>query len=81
MEGRTDENFIEENSWKYALLDEGQREVGPHEWDPFFSKPKDGSGDSNDSSAEVAKNPLVQLEETFKTQKARRNRIQNDDNF
>ncbi|KAA8543427.1 hypothetical protein F0562_021078 [Nyssa sinensis] len=40
IEGRTDENFIEEISWKYALLDEGQREVGPHEWDPFFSKPK-----------------------------------------
>lgn len=42
LEGRTDDNFIEENSWKYALLEEGQREVGPHEWDPFFSKPKDG---------------------------------------
>nr|KYP62406.1 Xyloglucan galactosyltransferase KATAMARI1 [Cajanus cajan] len=56
MEGRTDENFIEENSWKYALLDEGQREVGPHEWDPFFSKPKDGNGDSGDLSAEAAKN-------------------------
>ncbi|KHN02461.1 Xyloglucan galactosyltransferase KATAMARI1 [Glycine soja] len=55
MEGRTDENFIEENSWKYALLDEGQREVGPHEWDPFFSKPKPG-GDSDDLSAEAAKN-------------------------
>ncbi|XP_015901177.2 xyloglucan galactosyltransferase MUR3 [Ziziphus jujuba] len=55
IEGRTDDNFIEENSWKYALLDEGQREVGPHEWDPFFSKPKDGA-DSGDSSAEAAKN-------------------------
>ncbi|TKY62305.1 Xyloglucan galactosyltransferase KATAMARI1 [Spatholobus suberectus] len=56
IQGRTDDNFIEENSWKYALLDEGQREVGPHEWDPFFSKPKDGSGDSGDSSAQAAKN-------------------------
>ncbi|KAL4306121.1 hypothetical protein AHAS_Ahas16G0146600 [Arachis hypogaea] len=56
IEGRTDENFIEENSWKYALLDEGQREVGPHEWDPFFSKPKDGNGESSDTSAEAAKN-------------------------
>lgn len=57
IEGRTDDNFIEELSWKYALLDEGQREVGLHEWDPFFSKPKkDGNADSNGSSAEVAKN-------------------------
>ncbi|KAL0461062.1 UNVERIFIED_CONTAM: Xyloglucan galactosyltransferase MUR3 [Sesamum latifolium] len=39
IEGRKDDNFIEELSWKYALLDEGQA-VGPHEWDPFFSKPK-----------------------------------------
>lgn len=51
--GHTDDNFIEENSWKYALLEDGQREVGPHEWDPFFSKPKDG--DSSDISAEAAK--------------------------
>lgn len=56
INGVIDDDFIEENSWKYALLEEGQREVGPHEWDPFFSKPKDGSGDSGDSSAEAAKN-------------------------
>lgn len=59
VEGRTEyDNFIEENSWKYALLDEGQREVGAHEWDPFFSKPKEGEGDSGGSSlsAEAAKN-------------------------
>jgi len=56
IEGITDDNFIEENSWKYDLLEEGQREVGPHEWDPFFSKPKDGNGDSGDLSAEAAKN-------------------------
>ena len=56
IEGITDDNFIEENSWKYDLLEEGQREVGPHEWDPFFSKPKDGNADSVDSSAEAAKN-------------------------
>ncbi|EMS63893.1 Xyloglucan galactosyltransferase KATAMARI1-like protein [Triticum urartu] len=35
-----DKDFIEENSWKYELLEEGQRTIGPHEWDPFFSKPK-----------------------------------------
>lgn len=54
--GQTDDNFVEENSWKYDLLEEGQREVGPHEWDPFFSKPKDQNGDSGGSSAEAAKN-------------------------
>lgn len=58
IEGRKDDNFIEELSWKYALLDEGRRyEVGPHEWDPFFSKQKDGgNADSEGSSAEAAKN-------------------------
>ncbi|XP_059660186.1 xyloglucan galactosyltransferase MUR3-like [Cornus florida] len=58
IEGHTNSNFIEVVSWKYALLEEGQREVGAHEWDPFFSKPKDGDGDSNGStsSAEVGKN-------------------------
>ncbi|CAK9149963.1 unnamed protein product [Ilex paraguariensis] len=55
IEGHHDDNFIEELSWKYALLDEGEREVGPHEWDPFFSKPKNGNAESNGSSAEVAK--------------------------
>ncbi|GLT41316.1 hypothetical protein SLA2020_153900 [Shorea laevis] len=54
VEGRTEyDNFVEENSWKYALLDEGQREVGAHEWDPFFSKPKD---EQRDESSEAAKN-------------------------
>ncbi|KMT05728.1 hypothetical protein BVRB_7g166580 [Beta vulgaris subsp. vulgaris] len=58
IQGRTEyDNFIEENSWKYALLEEGQREAGGHEWDPFFSKPKEGEGDSNGAvSAEAAKN-------------------------
>ncbi|KAE8675134.1 Xyloglucan galactosyltransferase KATAMARI1 [Hibiscus syriacus] len=46
------DNFVEENSWKYDLLDEGQREVGAHEWDPFFSKPKE---QQKDQSAEAAK--------------------------
>ncbi|KAL5990224.1 Xyloglucan galactosyltransferase mur3 [Asimina triloba] len=56
VQGREDANFVEENSWKYALLDEGQRTVGPHEWDPFFSKPKDGNNeDTGNSSAEAAK--------------------------
>ncbi|XP_047315879.1 xyloglucan galactosyltransferase MUR3-like [Impatiens glandulifera] len=41
IEGRKDNDFIEELSWKYALLEEGQY-VGRHEWDPFFSKPKSG---------------------------------------
>ncbi|XP_050367192.1 xyloglucan galactosyltransferase MUR3 [Argentina anserina] len=50
VEGRTDDNFIEEISWKYALLEEGQREVGPHEWDPFFAKQKDGNADSGEAA-------------------------------
>ncbi|XAR58680.1 hypothetical protein NMG60_11014165 [Bertholletia excelsa] len=37
LEGKTDDGFIEELSWKYALLEEGQY-IGPHEWDPFFAK-------------------------------------------
>ncbi|XP_051142147.1 xyloglucan galactosyltransferase MUR3 [Andrographis paniculata] len=38
IDGRHDDHFIEELSWKYALLD-GEA-MGPHEWDPYFSKPK-----------------------------------------
>ncbi|OEL33458.1 Xyloglucan galactosyltransferase KATAMARI1-like protein [Dichanthelium oligosanthes] len=53
---REDKDFIEENSWKYNLLEDGQQTIGPHEWDPFFSKPKDKGGDSSGSSAEAAKN-------------------------
>lgn len=56
IEDRQDKDFVEENSWKYALLEEGQRTVGPHEWDPFFSKPKNSNIDSGGSSAEAAKN-------------------------
>ncbi|KAM7496153.1 hypothetical protein LguiA_020567 [Lonicera macranthoides] len=55
IEHRVDENFIEELSWKYALLEEGQY-IGVHEWDPFFSKPKGGNADSEGSAAELAKN-------------------------
>ncbi|KAH6811424.1 Exostosin family protein [Perilla frutescens var. frutescens] len=56
IEGRRDDDFIEELSWKYDLLDEGEV-VGPHEWDPYFSKPKkDGKADPNSASAEAAKN-------------------------
>lgn len=55
IDGRTDDDFIEELSWKYALLDEGQY-VGAHEWDPFFSKPKGGNVETKDISAEAAKN-------------------------
>ncbi|KAI3682633.1 hypothetical protein L1987_82743 [Smallanthus sonchifolius] len=57
IEGRTNDDFIEELSWKYALLGEGEY-VGVHEWDPFFSKPKpnDGNSDSDGSAAEAAKN-------------------------
>ncbi|KAK4796346.1 hypothetical protein SAY86_028672 [Trapa natans] len=55
--GRTEyDNFFEEITWKYDLLEEGQREVGAHEWDPFFSKPKEGEGDNGGSSVEAAKN-------------------------
>ncbi|KAI3962835.1 hypothetical protein MKX01_026009 [Papaver californicum] len=50
--GRTNDDFIEENSWKYELLEEGQRKVGAHEWDPFFSKPKS----EITAEAEAAKN-------------------------
>ncbi|XAR61042.1 hypothetical protein NMG60_11034622 [Bertholletia excelsa] len=56
INGRVNENFIEELSWKYPLLAEGQDPLSAHEWDPFFSKPKDGNRDSNGSSAEAAKN-------------------------
>lgn len=56
MAGREDKDFIEENSWKYSLLEDGQRTIGPHQWDPFFSKPKEKGGDPNSSSAEAAKN-------------------------
>ncbi|KAL5217602.1 hypothetical protein ABZP36_018286 [Zizania latifolia] len=56
IEDREDKDFVEENSWKYDLLEEGQRTIGPHEWDPFFSKPKDKVGDSTSSSIETAKN-------------------------
>jgi xyloglucan galactosyltransferase MUR3 len=54
--GREDKGFVEENSWKYDLLGHGQHTIGPHEWDPFFSKPKDKGGDSSSPSAEAAKN-------------------------
>ncbi|EPS68552.1 xyloglucan galactosyltransferase [Genlisea aurea] len=45
LEGRGEEQqeFIEQLSWKYGLLDEGAT-LGPHEWDPFFSKPSEDSG-------------------------------------
>ncbi|KAL8055290.1 hypothetical protein ABFX02_04G047000 [Erythranthe guttata] len=47
IKGRKDDDFIEELSWKYALLDEVEA-TGPHEWDPYFSKPKkDGKSVSN----------------------------------
>ncbi|KAL4588014.1 hypothetical protein LXL04_000892 [Taraxacum kok-saghyz] len=56
IDGRSDDDFIEELSWKYALLDEGEY-VGVHEWDPFFSKPKpnDGNSESDGSAAEAGK--------------------------
>ncbi|KAK8962936.1 hypothetical protein KSP40_PGU010216 [Platanthera guangdongensis] len=55
VEGTEDKDFVEENSWKYDLLEEGKRTVGAHEWDPFFSKPKDSNIDLGSSSAEAAK--------------------------
>lgn len=56
IEGRRDDNFIEELSWKYALSEDGPVDLGPHEWDPFFEKQKKGEEDSSGSSAEAAKN-------------------------
>ena len=56
IEDHEDKDFVEENSWKYDLLEEGQRTIGPHEWDPFFSKPKDKGGDSTNPSTNAAKN-------------------------
>lgn len=54
--GRRDDDFIEELSWKYDLLGEGEA-VRPHEWDPYFSKPKKaGKADPDSASAEAAKN-------------------------
>ncbi|KAK9067525.1 hypothetical protein SSX86_011636 [Deinandra increscens subsp. villosa] len=46
IDGRTDDDFIEELSWKYALLEEGEY-IGVHEWDPFFAKQKSDDGNSN----------------------------------
>ncbi|KAJ4956615.1 hypothetical protein NE237_013398 [Protea cynaroides] len=40
IEGHEDPNVPEHLAWKYALLEDGQHEVGPHEWDSFFSKSK-----------------------------------------
>ncbi|GAA0163200.1 glycosyltransferase [Lithospermum erythrorhizon] len=54
VEDRVDKNFVEELSWKYALLEEGEY-IGPHEWDPIFAKQKDGSADSDASTGEAAK--------------------------
>ncbi|XP_049406458.1 xyloglucan galactosyltransferase KATAMARI1 homolog [Solanum stenotomum] len=56
IEDRKYDNYIEELSWKYSLLDEGKTELAAHEWDPFFEKPKDRSAESDNSSAEAAKN-------------------------
>ncbi|KAL4562873.1 hypothetical protein LXL04_026904 [Taraxacum kok-saghyz] len=46
ISGRKIDDFIEELTWKYSLLDEGET-VGVHEWDPFFSKPKSNNGNSD----------------------------------
>lgn len=55
IDGRTDDNFIEEISWRYDLVGR-EKYMEPHEWDPFFSKPKGGNEETNESSAEAAKN-------------------------
>lgn len=44
--GITSDEYIEELSWKYALLEEGET-LGVHEWDSFFSKPKRDDGDTD----------------------------------
>ncbi|KAI3760215.1 hypothetical protein L1987_50606 [Smallanthus sonchifolius] len=58
IDGRTDDDFIEELSWKYALLEEGEY-IGVHEWDPFFAKqkPDDGNSNSDGFSGDTTKNP------------------------
>ncbi|KAL0702970.1 hypothetical protein Bca4012_059092 [Brassica carinata] len=63
IKGRTEyDSFVEENSWKYVLLEEGQREAGRHVWDPFLSKPNPGEDSSSEGSggttisADAAKN-------------------------
>ncbi|KAK1412638.1 hypothetical protein QVD17_34047 [Tagetes erecta] len=38
IDGRTDDNLVEEDSWKYALLEQGNY-AGVREWDSFFPKP------------------------------------------
>ncbi|KAI3806104.1 hypothetical protein L1987_21996 [Smallanthus sonchifolius] len=57
IDGRTDDDFIEELSWKYALLEEGEY-IGVHEWDPFFAKqkPDDGNSNSDGFSGDTTKN-------------------------
>ncbi|GJR66549.1 xyloglucan galactosyltransferase MUR3 [Tanacetum coccineum] len=49
IDGRTNDDIIEQLSWKYALLEEGEH-VGVNEWDPFFSKPKSDNGDTDSDS-------------------------------
>ncbi|KAL4558617.1 hypothetical protein LXL04_036818 [Taraxacum kok-saghyz] len=50
ISGRKIDDFIEELTWKYSLLDEGET-VGVHEWDPFFSKPKSNNGNTDSDNS------------------------------
>ncbi|PWA40789.1 exostosin family protein [Artemisia annua] len=60
IDGRTNDDFIEQLSWKYALLEEGEH-VGVNEWDPFFSKPKSDNGkkDSDSFSEDTKMNSTI----------------------
>nr|XP_043637193.1 xyloglucan galactosyltransferase MUR3-like [Erigeron canadensis] len=46
IDGHTNDDFIEELSWKYALSENGEY-IGVHEWDPFFAKAKPNNGNGN----------------------------------
>lgn len=55
IEGRKDDNFMEELSWKYSLFDEGDHQYRPHEWDKYFEL-KNKTAHSSRSSTKAAKN-------------------------
>ncbi|CAI9107538.1 OLC1v1006912C1 [Oldenlandia corymbosa var. corymbosa] len=56
MEGYRDDGRDETRAWKYALMDEGQHELLPHEWDSLFVNEPDEAADSSGSAVEAAKN-------------------------
>ncbi|XP_071741241.1 xyloglucan galactosyltransferase MUR3-like [Rutidosis leptorrhynchoides] len=60
IDGRTNDEFVEELSWKYSLLEEGEY-LGVHEWDPFFAKEKPNNGDASSDmlTANTTKNTTI----------------------